>query len=40
MIIEELDSKGVRYDEEGRNASSLFFEDDSMLFAKTKEDAI
>ena len=38
QIIKRLEKEGVRYDVEGRDCSSLFFADDSMLFAKTKED--
>ena len=40
MIIRKLEEEGARYDVEGRNASSLFFADDSMLFSKTKQEAI
>ena len=39
MMIKELEKKGISYDVEGENISSLWFADDSMLFAKTKEDA-
>ena len=39
MIIRKLEEEGVRYEVEGRIASSLFFADDSMLFSRTKQDA-
>ena len=39
MIIRELEEKGARYEVEGRNVSSLFFADDSMLFSRTKQNA-
>ena len=39
MIIRKLEEEGAEYEVEGRNASSLFFADDSMLFSKTKQDA-
>ena len=34
-----MEKEGVRYDVEGRDCSTLFFADDSMIFAKTKDDA-
>ena len=39
MIIRRLEEEGAKYEVNGRNASSLFFADDSMLFSKTKQDA-
>ena len=39
MIIKELEEKGISYDVDGENISSLWFADDSMLFARTREDA-
>ena len=36
MIIKELEEKGISNDVDGENISSLWFADDSMLFAKTK----
>ena len=39
MIISRLEEEGARYDVDGRNESSLFFTDDSMLFSKMKQDA-
>ena len=39
MIIRKLEEEGVEYEVEGRNASSLFFADDSMLFSKSRQDA-
>ena len=39
MIIRKLEEAGARYEVDGRNASSLFFADDSMLFSRTRQDA-
>ena len=39
MIIRKLEEKGARYEVEGRNATSIFFADDNMLFSKTKDEA-
>ena len=38
-IIEYLEKKGIKYEIEGKNFNSLFFADDGMLFAKSKEEA-
>ena len=39
MIIRKLEEEGAEYEVDGRNASSLFFADDSMLFSRMKQDA-